>query len=206
MRTTSRWPWATRRRISASTASAGRLRDAPRTSGITQKRHENEQPSCTLTNARTRSSLASACTQPIAPTSPATNSGVSSLRRATTTTFAGQAGEGLAREVRSAACDVDAPVRPCGAGRLLARLRHRFVGHAARVHDGHVGVAVALVVPVGEQSLAHRVRVDVRDLAAEKADGERRHGRNSSRSAAQPSRTRRSSRCQPSTRGSSRSR
>ena len=57
----------------ASTASALRLRDAPRTSGITQKLHENEQPSWIFTNARTRSSRASAWTQPIAPTSPATN-------------------------------------------------------------------------------------------------------------------------------------
>ena len=67
-----------------------RLREAPRTSGITQNRHENEQPSCTLTNARTRSSRASAWTQPIAPTSPATKAGVSSLGRATTTTLSGR--------------------------------------------------------------------------------------------------------------------
>src|SRR5438552_4053717 len=68
--TTSRWPCATRRTISSSTASARRLREAPRTSGMTQKLHENEQPSWTFTNARTRSSRASAWTQPIAPTSP----------------------------------------------------------------------------------------------------------------------------------------
>src|SRR5439155_10110000 len=86
---TSRCPCATRRRISPSTASAERLREAPRTSGMTQKRQANEQPSCTLTKARTRSRRASACTQPIAPTSPATTSGVSSLRRATTTTLPG---------------------------------------------------------------------------------------------------------------------
>ena len=40
MRTTSRWPCATRRRISPSTAAALRLRVAPRTSGITQKAQE----------------------------------------------------------------------------------------------------------------------------------------------------------------------
>src|SRR5438067_2355068 len=90
VRTTSRWPCATRRAISASTASAARLRDAPRTSGITQKLHEKLQPSCTLTKARTRSRRASAWTHPIAPTSPATKSGVSSLRRATTTTLSGR--------------------------------------------------------------------------------------------------------------------
>ena len=55
MRTTSRCPWRTRRRISVSTASAVRLRVPPRTSGITQNAHENEQPSWILTNARTRS-------------------------------------------------------------------------------------------------------------------------------------------------------
>ena len=118
----------------------------------------------------------------------------------------GQPGERVAGEVRAAAGDVDAPVRARRASRLLARLRNRLVGDAARVDDGDVGAAVALLVAVREQPLAHRVRVDVRDLAAEEADGERRHGRNSSRSAAQPSRTRRSSRCQPSARGSSRSR
>jgi hypothetical protein len=52
-----------------------RLREAPRTSGITQKLQEKLQPSCTFTNARTRSSRASAWTQPIAPTSPAIASG-----------------------------------------------------------------------------------------------------------------------------------
>ena len=68
---------------------------APRTSGITQKLHENEQPSWIFTNARTRSSRASACTQPIAPTSPATNAAVSSARSATTVTFARQAANAL---------------------------------------------------------------------------------------------------------------
>ena len=54
-------------------------RVAPRTSGITQNAQENEQPSWILTKARTRSSLASACTQPIAPTSPATVSTACSI-------------------------------------------------------------------------------------------------------------------------------
>ena len=74
-----RWPCSTRRRISRAPRSAARLREAPRTSGMTQKLHEKLQPSWIFTNARTRSSRASACTQPIAPTSPATNAGVSSL-------------------------------------------------------------------------------------------------------------------------------
>ena len=79
-----------RRRASASTAAAERLRDAPRTSGTTQKSHEKLQPSCTLRNARTRSSRDSACTQATAPTSPATAAGVSSLGFAITTTFGGR--------------------------------------------------------------------------------------------------------------------
>ena len=75
--------------LAAAPRRRSRLREAPRTSGITQKLHEKLQPSCTRTKARTRSSRASAWTQPIAPTSPATNAGVSSLRRETTATFSG---------------------------------------------------------------------------------------------------------------------
>ena len=73
-----------------STASALRLRVPPRTSGITQNAHENEQPSWILTNARTRSSPRSALTHPIAPTSPATAAATSSLRPFTTTTLSGR--------------------------------------------------------------------------------------------------------------------
>src|SRR5215213_9220640 len=63
------------------------LLEAPRTSGTTQKEQEKLQPSCTFTNARMRSILASDWTQPIEPTSPATNDAVSSLRLRTTITF-----------------------------------------------------------------------------------------------------------------------
>ena len=52
------------------TDSAERLREAPRTSGTTQKLHEKLQPSWTFTKARTRSRRDSACTHPTAPTSP----------------------------------------------------------------------------------------------------------------------------------------
>ena len=89
-----------------------------------------------------------------------------------------QAGERVPGEVRAATGDVHAPVRARRASRLLARLRNGLVRDAARVDDGHVGAAVALLMTVREQPLAHRVRVDVRDLAAEEADGERRHRRN----------------------------
>ena len=143
---------------------------------MTQKLHEKEQPSCTLTNARTRSSRASAWTQPIAPTSPATKAGVSSLRSRDDDDVLGQAGERVAGEVRAAAGDVDAAVRARGARGFLARLRDGLVRDAAGVDDRDVGAAVALDMAVGEQPLAHLVRVDVRDLAAEEADGERRHG------------------------------
>ena len=100
MRTISRWPCATRRRASASTAGGGRLREAPRTSGTTQKAHEKLQPSCTFRKARTRSSRDSACTQPTAPTSPATAAGVSSLGLAMTLTFCGSLAKAAARGSR----------------------------------------------------------------------------------------------------------
>ncbi len=90
VRTTSQCPCSTRLRISRSTASAGRLREAPRTWGMTQNAHEKLQPSCTLTNALVRSRPTFASTQPIAPTSPATNDGVRSPGSLTTVTFAGK--------------------------------------------------------------------------------------------------------------------
>jgi len=70
VRTISRCPCSTRRAISRRTASARRLRVSPRTSGITQKAHENEQPSWILTKARVRSSRVSLCHQAIGPTAP----------------------------------------------------------------------------------------------------------------------------------------
>ena len=143
MRTTSRWPCSTRRRTSASTASAARLREAPRTCGMTQNAHEKLQPSCTFTNARTRSSPTSARTHPIAPTSRATKSGVRSPGSRTTVTFVGQARESVAGEVRAAARHVDAARPPGGPARRLARLPHRLVRDAARVDDGDVGVLAA---------------------------------------------------------------
>jgi len=69
--------------------------------------------------------------------------------------------ESVAGEVRSAAGDVDAPVRTGRASRLLPRLRNRLVGDAAGVDDRHVGSASPLRVSIGEQPLTHRVRVDV---------------------------------------------
>ena len=87
-----------------------------------------------------------------------------------------QAAERFCREICTAAGDVDARVGTRCARRFLARLRKRLVRDAARVHDRDLCAVVALAVPVGEQALPHLVRVDVRDLAAEKADREARHG------------------------------
>jgi len=89
---------------------------------------------------------------------------------------AGQPGECIRGEVGAAAGDEDAPVRPCRARGFLARLRYGLVCDAARVDDRDVGIVVTLGVAVGQQPLAHLVRVDVRDLAAEEPNRERRHG------------------------------
>ena len=143
---------------------------------MTQNEHENEQPSWIFTKARIRSSPARACTQPIAPTSPATAAGTSSLGRANH----GHVGRDLLEgrwEVRGATRDVDASVRPRGAGDGLTRLRDGLVRDAARIHDRDVTRARHLAVAVAEQSLANRLRVRVRDLAAQEAHGEGRHRR-----------------------------
>ncbi len=86
-----------RRRISASTAAAARLRDSPRTSGITQKPHENEQPSwisdegADAVEPGFRLHVADRARH-----SPATKAALcSGGGRATTVTFGGQAGEGV---------------------------------------------------------------------------------------------------------------
>src|SRR5437764_15354548 len=81
---------------------------------------------------------------------------------------------------------------------------------AARVHDRNVTVG-ALRVAVGEQPRSDVLRVEMRHLAAEKANVEGRHAARlysarSSRSAAQPSSTRRSRRTYAPRRGSSLSR
>ena len=62
-----------------------------------------------------------------------------------------------------------------GACRGLPRLRETLVRDAARVDDGDVARRRDLAVAVAEQPLAQRLGVGLRDLAAEKADGEARH-------------------------------
>ncbi len=87
----------------------------------------------------------------------------------------GQIGKCRRGEVGPAARHVDVPV---GAGRascFLARLRDRFARDATGVDDGDIRVAVPFEVSVREQSLTHVVRVDVRDLAPQEANGEARH-------------------------------
>ena len=146
---------------------------APRTSGITQNPQENEQPSWILTNARTRSSRASAWTQPIAPTSPATNAAVSSGAASDHDDVGRQAFERAGREIRGAAGQVDAVVAARGAGGGLAALRDGLVRDAAAVDHDDVGVGPGgLGVPVREQAFADLVCIDVRDLAAQEFDAE----------------------------------
>ena len=139
---------------------------------MTQKPHENEQPSWILTNARTRSSRSSAWTQPSRPSSPATNAAVSSGRRATTVTFAGRPASGLAGEASGAAGEKDPGVAARGARGRLAALRERLVRHAAAVDDRDIGPARRLEVAVREQPLTDHMRIDMRDLAAEEIDAE----------------------------------
>ncbi len=57
----------------------------------------------------------------------------------------------------------------------MTRLAHRLVRDAAGVDDGDLCL-VLLDVAVAKQSLADRVRVRVRHLAAEEADREGGHG------------------------------
>jgi hypothetical protein len=117
----------------------------------------------------------------------------------------GEPDERVANQVRRAARHVHALVCARGPSSLLARLRHGFVRDAASVDDGDVRVALTLCVAVRDEPLPELLRVGVRDLAPEEANGERRHARDRTRapryvsrkrSAAQPSRTRRST-CSP---------
>ncbi len=87
----------------------------------------------------------------------------------------GQSRERVAGEVGAAARDVDPPVRARGPRDRPARLPHRLVRDAAGVDDGDVA-AGRLGVAVAEQRLADPHRVRVRDLAAEEASREGRHG------------------------------
>jgi hypothetical protein len=64
---------------------------------MTQKAHEKEQPSWIFTNARVRSTRASARTHPIAPTCPATVAGSSSLCPVTIDTLDGIASNAPSR-------------------------------------------------------------------------------------------------------------
>ncbi len=65
-----------------------------------------------------------------------------------------------------------------GARGGLTRLSDGLVGDAARVDDRNIGTCAGqtLYVAVAEQTLAHLMRVRVRDLAPEKANGKGRHG------------------------------
>ena len=122
-----------------------------------------------------------------------------------------QAGEAVGREVGPAACDVDAPVRAGGSPGRVARLADSLVRDAAGVYDRDVRSVGALRVAIREQALADRLRVGVRDFAAQEAHRETRHGAGlyssrRKRSAAQPSEMRLSAARKPAGAGRSDSR
>ena len=87
----------------------------------------------------------------------------------------GKPGEGGLGEPGPAAGHVHARMRASRSRGGLARLREALVRDAARVHDGNVAASLHLAVAVAEQPLAQRLRVGLRDLAAEETDGEARH-------------------------------
>src|SRR5436189_563540 len=112
--------------------------------------------------------------------------------------------EGVPAQVGAAARHVDALVRAGRARDRVARLPDCLVCHAARVDDRHVGV-FRLDVAVGQQPLAHFLRVRLGDLAPEETDREARHGAGcysrACRSAAHPSSRLRATARKPRTRG-----
>ena len=138
--TISRCPCATRRSISASTAAARRLRVPPRTSGMTQKAHENEHPSWIFTNARVRSTRASDCTHADGADVAGDGRGQLLARAGHDPDVFRHGGE-CAAQVRAAPGDVDLGVTARRPRCSLARLRDRLVGDAARVHDRDVPAA-----------------------------------------------------------------
>ena len=170
-----------------------RLREAPRTSGITQNAHEKLQPSWTLTNARTRSSRASPGRsrsrrrrRQRTPASPRS-------ARETTTTFSGRpanaslGGSRRSPSRRRAGACARPRARPCATSTRLAR-------DAARADDGDVGAARR--APRGRRRAAARGS-PARRRARPCSRGNRRERRHaatdatralaSHRSAAQPS-------------------
>ena len=177
VRTSSRCPCAMRRRASASTAAAERLRDAPRTSGIDAEvareaaavLHLDERAHAVEARrppGRSRRRRRRRRPRPASPRSASRSRPRSRGRpaNASPARFAPQ-------PVTYTRC-----VRARGAGRGLARLAHGLVRDAARVDDGDVGVR-PLDMAVGSQPLAQRLGVRLRDLAAEEGDREAGQGR-----------------------------
>ncbi len=178
--TISAWPSATRRRTSASTSASARERLGPRTSGITQKLHENEQPSCTFTNARIRSRARTAGRAPRQPRpasrSPTALGRVLRRRRHDVDALA-EVAQLRAGEPRRAAGDDDvAGAVGERAPHGLARLRDRLGRHRAAVHDVHRRRPPPTSSRPSAASRSRSSReVGLRDLAAEELAGERRH-------------------------------
>ena len=94
-----------------------------------------------------------------------------------------QAREGICREIRRAARHIDAAMCPRGARSGVPRLADRLVRDATRVdhRDLRTSVLRLFDVAVAEEALTDLVSIGMRDLAAEKADGERRHGPDATR-------------------------
>ena len=162
-----------RRRASSSTARSGRERLAPRTFGITQNAQPNVQPSCTLTNARVRSSRGAGPTQAVAPSSRAMRSAASSAVSRTTVTRASALANASRAEPRRAAGHVDVPGAAAQRrAHRLAALGDGLVRDAAGVDDVHRAALARLLEAAGQQPLAHALHVGLRDLAAEELDRE----------------------------------
>ena len=109
----------------------------PRTSGMTQNAHENEQPSWIFTKARVRSSLASRL-HAADRADVAGNGSGNVLARLRDHRDVGRHVLERRAEVRGAARDVDPAVSSRGAGDGLTRLRDGLVRDAARIDDRNV--------------------------------------------------------------------
>ena len=175
MSTISRCPWPTRRRMSARTAAAERLRVRAADERDHAEGAGKTAPVLDLDEGAN-------AVEAVVGLDAADRADVAGDRRRRLLAppgddedVRGQPGEGGLPEVRPAAGDVHAPVAPRGARCRLPGLRDGLVRHAARVHDGELGALRHLLMPVCEQPLAYRLEVRERHLAAEKARREARH-------------------------------
>ena len=177
MSTTSRWPWATRRRISASTASAlAAARGAAHERDHAEvAREASSRPAPSRTRGRgragrrpgrSRSRRRRPRSQPASPRSAWRSRRRSRAGRRTRR----RRGSRRSRSRRRAG-GCGPPARRRGATSASASWVTQHVFRTATSPPGRSAC------PSREQALAHRLRVGVRDLAAEEIDRERRHRR-----------------------------